>query len=181
MASPTRPHAHLTGALLLLPGGTYYKGTVVNVRQQQPPYHSPMEVKEAYDPWEALEVEWDVGGGHAAAHGNDCERISPWELESDPDEDARREEEKKKEAEASARAARAARGARRCARLPLCACRQPVTGTAVCQSACVVGLGLGLNLGIHALGKGWYQCCMRIEVERYCLEVSGQITSQLWP
>ncbi|KAK9803241.1 hypothetical protein WJX73_008882 [Symbiochloris irregularis] len=94
-------------------GGTYYKGTVVNVRQQQPPYHSPMEVKEAYDPWEALEVEWDVGGGHAAAHGNDCERISPWELESDPDEDARREEEKKKEAEASARAARAARGARR--------------------------------------------------------------------
>ena len=37
-------------------GGTYYKGTVVNVRQQMPLPTAPVEEHEAYDPWEALEV-----------------------------------------------------------------------------------------------------------------------------
>lgn len=97
-------------------GGTFYKGTVTNVRQQQPSAIDPLELREAYDPWEALEVEWDIGGGHG---GNDCEKVSPWELESDPDEDLRREEERKKEQEASSRAARAARGARRCVQLAI--------------------------------------------------------------
>lgn len=32
--------------------------------------------KGTYDPWEALEVEWDVGGD---AEGMD--RVSPWEIE----------------------------------------------------------------------------------------------------
>ena len=60
-----------------------------------------------------MQVEWDSGTTKGVEKANDCERVSPWELETDPDENLRREEDKKKAAEASKRAARAARGARR--------------------------------------------------------------------
>ena len=64
-------------------------------------------------PGSMLQVEWDSGTTKGVEKANDCERVSPWELETDPDENLRREEDKKKAAEASKRAARAARGARR--------------------------------------------------------------------
>lgn len=41
---------------MCMAGGTYYKGTVVHVRQQLPQLDAPIEEHEAYDPWEALEV-----------------------------------------------------------------------------------------------------------------------------
>ena len=54
----------------------YYKGTVTKVRQQMPSGGINLKVRGDYDPWEALEVEWDVGGD---AEGMD--RVSPWEIE----------------------------------------------------------------------------------------------------
>ena len=57
-------------------GGVYYKGTVTHVRQQMPAGGINLHGRQDYDPWEALEVEWDVGGD---AEGMD--RISPWEIE----------------------------------------------------------------------------------------------------
>lgn len=57
-------------------GGVYYKGTVTKVRQQMPAGGINLQGRQDYDPWEALEVEWDVGGD---AEGMD--HISPWEIE----------------------------------------------------------------------------------------------------
>lgn len=57
----------------------YYKGTVTEVRQQMPAGGVNLQGRQDYDPWEALEVEWDVGGD---AEGMD--RISPWEIEVCP-------------------------------------------------------------------------------------------------
>lgn len=57
-------------------GGVYYKGAVREVRQQMPAGGINLQGRQDYDPWEALEVEWDVGGD---AEGMD--RISPWEIE----------------------------------------------------------------------------------------------------
>lgn len=57
-------------------GGVYYKGTVTQVRQQMPAGGVNLQGRQDYDPWEALEVEWDVGGD---AEGMD--HISPWEIE----------------------------------------------------------------------------------------------------
>lgn len=57
-------------------GGVYYKGTVTQVRQQMPSGGIDLMGRGDYDPWEALEVEWDVGGD---AEGMD--RLSPWEIE----------------------------------------------------------------------------------------------------
>ena len=57
----------------------YYKGTVTSVRQQMPSGGIDLAGRGAYDPWEALEVEWDVGGD---AEGMD--RVSPWEIEVSP-------------------------------------------------------------------------------------------------
>ena len=54
----------------------YYKGTVTKVRQQMPSGGLNLKVRGEYDPWEALEVEWDVGGD---AEGMD--HVSPWEIE----------------------------------------------------------------------------------------------------
>ena len=54
----------------------YYKGTVTHVRQQMPSGGVNLAMGADYDPWEALEVEWDVGGD---AEGMD--RLSPWEIE----------------------------------------------------------------------------------------------------
>eukprot|EP00884_Botryococcus_braunii_P022264 jgi/Botrbrau1/8721/Bobra.0311s0031.1 len=87
-------------------GGTYYKGIVSRVLKQQPGEDAPAQVKEAYDPWEAIEVVWDV----AKLDHNDCEFVSPWELERDPDIEEKEIAEKRKAGEAAARARRAARG-----------------------------------------------------------------------
>ena len=57
-------------------GGVYYKGTVTKVRQQMPAGGINLQGRQDYDPWEALVVEWDVGGD---AEGMD--HISPWEIE----------------------------------------------------------------------------------------------------
>jgi hypothetical protein len=57
-------------------GGVYYKGTVTHVRQQMPSGGINLMGRGDYDPWEALEVEWDVGGD---AEGMD--HVSPWEIE----------------------------------------------------------------------------------------------------
>lgn len=57
-------------------GGVYYKGSVTSVREQMPSGGMGLLSKGTYDPWEALEVEWDVGGD---AEGMD--RVSPWEIE----------------------------------------------------------------------------------------------------
>ena len=54
----------------------YYKGTVTDVQQQMPAGGINLQGRQEYDPWEALEVEWDVGGD---AEGMD--RVSPWEIE----------------------------------------------------------------------------------------------------
>lgn len=54
----------------------YYKGTVTGVREQMPAGGMGNLSKGTYDPWEALEVEWDIGGD---AEGMD--RVSPWEIE----------------------------------------------------------------------------------------------------
>lgn len=56
--------------------GVYYKGTVTDVQQQMPAGGINLQGRQDYDPWEALEVEWDVGGD---AEGMD--RVSPWEIE----------------------------------------------------------------------------------------------------
>ena len=60
-------------------GGVYYKGTVTDVRQQMPSGGVDLVGRGGYDPWEALEVEWDMGGD---AEGMD--RVSPWEIEVSP-------------------------------------------------------------------------------------------------
>ena len=57
-------------------GGVYYKGSVTDVREQMPSGGMGLLSKGTYDPWEALAVEWDVGGD---AEGMD--RVSPWEIE----------------------------------------------------------------------------------------------------
>lgn len=58
-------------------GGTYYKGIVTKVLKQRPAEDAPAAAKEAYDPWEAIEVLWDV----ARSDHTGFERVSPWELE----------------------------------------------------------------------------------------------------
>ncbi len=97
-------------------GGQYYKGEVVNVRQKQPSHGASLAEREAYDPWEALDVEWEMGGALEAEEGG-CLRVSPWEIEGDPETEAQLAEEFRKQEEASARAARALAKSRRCSRL----------------------------------------------------------------
>ncbi|GMH41171.1 hypothetical protein BSKO_09081 [Bryopsis sp. KO-2023] len=76
-------------------GGVYYKGTVVSVEEVRP--------GESYDPWESLTVEWDNDTSESPLM-----KVSPWEIEIDPEEEKRLEEERRREEEAKARAARAA-------------------------------------------------------------------------
>ena len=86
----------------------------MNVRQKQPGPGASLAEHEAYDPWEALDVEWEMGGALEAEEGG-CLRVSPWEIEGDPETEARRLEELRKQEEASARTARALAKSRRCA------------------------------------------------------------------
>ncbi len=66
--------------IVLPAGGAYYKGVINRVLQDRPRDDAPEEVKEAYDPWDAIEVTWDV----AKTEENDCEYLCPWELEVRP-------------------------------------------------------------------------------------------------
>ena len=84
-------------------GGVYYKGTVVSVKPAPLPSAAQREL-EAYDPWEAVRVEWDASRGHAVG---ECENVSPWELQLDPEDAARIAEDERRQQEAAARAARA--------------------------------------------------------------------------
>lgn len=88
-------------------GGVWHRGTVVAVEPPMPSARDHLYEKEAYDPWESIVVEWDAG------MQGDTERISPWELEIDPDEEQRRCDEARKQQQAAARAQRARASARR--------------------------------------------------------------------
>lgn len=69
--------------------GVYYKGCVASVRQ---PLAGAAREDERYDPWEAIQVEWDSRG-----LAGECERVSPWEIERDPDDTAQVEEDRRAE------------------------------------------------------------------------------------
>lgn len=68
----------------------YYGGTVVGVAPRPPP-EAPENEQSTYDPWEAIKVEWDASRSHAAG---ECEKVSPWEIERDPEDEALIEEDK---------------------------------------------------------------------------------------
>ena len=51
----------------------------------RPESDAPEPEQAAYDPWEAIKVEWDASRGHAAG---ECEDVSPWEIERDPEDEA---------------------------------------------------------------------------------------------
>ena len=84
-----------------LTAGFYYYGTVVAVAPRPPPDHIESEAAD-YDPWEAIKVAWDASRGHTAGQ---CEHVSPWEIERDPDDAALIEEDRaEQEADAAAQA-----------------------------------------------------------------------------
>eukprot|EP00959_Pyramimonas_sp_CCMP1952_P368039 7709737-Pyramimonas_sp.AAC.1 len=58
-------------------GGRFYKGVVVRVDPVR-----DADGKE--DPWESVVVDWNEGS-------NTCDRVSPWEMEVDPEEFAKRQ------------------------------------------------------------------------------------------
>ena len=67
-----------------LAAGVYYRGTIAGVTPR-PEADAPETEHAAYDPWEAIKVEWDASRGHAAG---ECEDVSPWEIERDPEDEA---------------------------------------------------------------------------------------------
>ena len=75
------------------PSGIYYKGTISSVKQ-------PVQ-GEAYDPWESLTVEWDND------HSGASMKVSPWEIEVDPEEQKKLEETRMRQIESRSRQARA--------------------------------------------------------------------------
>ena len=68
----------------------YYKGTIAKVAPRPTP-DAPEEAQEAYDPWEAIQVEWDASRGHAAG---ECENVCPWEIERDPEDEEQIEQDR---------------------------------------------------------------------------------------
>ena len=90
-------------------GGTWHKGEVVAVDPVAPPRNAPLAEKEKYDPWESVVVRWD--------HLNEdyLDKVNPWELEVDPEEESRRWDEARRQQQAAARAQRARASARRAA------------------------------------------------------------------
>lgn len=62
--------------------------------KSQPAPEAPIEDQLAYDPWEAIQVEWDASRGHAPG---ECENLSPWEIERDPEDEAQIAADKKAE------------------------------------------------------------------------------------
>ena len=81
----------------------YYKGTIAAVRPR-PAQDAPAEQQADFDPWEAIQVEWDASRGHAAG---ECENVSPWEIERDPEDLHFAQEELRAPEEALPRAPRA--------------------------------------------------------------------------
>lgn len=90
-------------------GGTWHKGEVVAVDPVAPLRSANVEEKEKYDPWESVVVRWD----HLAEDYVD--KVNPWELEVDPEEETRRWDEARRQQQAAARAQRARASARRAA------------------------------------------------------------------
>lgn len=70
----------------------YYKGTISGVKQAV--------LGEAYDPWESLTVEWDNDNTGASM------KVSPWEIEVDPEEQRKMEEARNRQPDARARQTR---------------------------------------------------------------------------
>ena len=60
-----------------------------------------------------MQVQWDSAATKGIEIQGQTEQVSPWELETDPDEALQREAEARRAAEAAKKAARAIRGARR--------------------------------------------------------------------
>jgi len=96
-------------------GGTWHKGEVVAVEATAPGRYASLEEKEKYDPWESVVVRWD----HLAQEYVD--RVNPWELEIDPDEEIRRGDEARRLQQAAARSQRARASSRRAPDDPLAA------------------------------------------------------------
>jgi hypothetical protein len=88
-------------------GGTWHKGEVVAVEPTAPGKYASLEEKEKYDPWESVVVRWD----HLAPDYVD--RVNPWELEIDPEEETRRGDEARRLQQAAARSQRARASSRR--------------------------------------------------------------------
>eukprot|EP00210_Caulerpa_lentillifera_P005494 g5254.t1 len=80
-------------------GGGYYKGTISQVA-------TPIS-EESYDPWESLTVEWDND------HTGGSMKVSPWEIEVDPEEQRKLEEAQLRQLENQARYSRALSKAQR--------------------------------------------------------------------
>jgi hypothetical protein len=89
-------------------GGVWYKGEVAALAAAQPGAGAPLAEREAYDPWESVVVKWE-----RRAAEEDTERVSPWEIEIDQEEEVRRDEEARRQIQAAARASRARASARR--------------------------------------------------------------------
>jgi len=96
-------------------GGTWHKGEVVSVEGTAPGRYASVDEKEKYDPWESVVVRWD----HLAQDYVD--RVNPWELEIDPEEETRRGDEARRLQQAAARSQRARSSSRRAADDPLAA------------------------------------------------------------
>jgi len=75
-------------------GGGYYKGTISAVTTRA-------SLGDSYDPWESLTVEWDNDNTGASM------KVSPWEIEVDPEEQRKLEEARQKQLESQARYSRA--------------------------------------------------------------------------
>ena len=90
-------------------GGVYHKGTVRQVLLEPPGPSVPLSERSKYDPWESVEIVWE----RTAKAEPSVQRESPWEMELDPVEQARRDAEAARLDELAARLARAEAKARR--------------------------------------------------------------------
>ncbi len=82
--APSLARMQLVRLLHSLAAGVYYKGTIAGVVPRPEP-DAAERAQSEYDPWEAIKVEWDASRGHAAG---ECEDVSPWEIERDPEDEA---------------------------------------------------------------------------------------------
>jgi len=83
---------------------------VRQVLREPPGPAVPPPERAAYEPWESVEVAWERTAKAEAS----VQRVSPWEMELDPEEQARRDAEATRLQELSAKQARAEAKARRC-------------------------------------------------------------------
>lgn len=81
-------------------GGVWYKGTVEGLTEIAPNHDAPLDEKKMYDPWESVLVLWEKSSDGV------LERVSPWEIEIDPEEERRRAEEARRQQQAAQRAQR---------------------------------------------------------------------------